>query len=426
MSHSQDSTLATIDLASPPRQYTPLPYASTPVRPGSQGTPAQTSETRRRGTSTPVTPSESPIVGNAVDPPAFIDTLSTHIDKIRKIKDEKEAYVPICYVLNSISRQLATTHDQAVLFTPNPNAPPIGDYLDRQCKPDILARLTSKEVLDAVLAKQQNLTDTVVSTPSSDPTGLPTGTPSWSQIIAVVEVKCQNRQKDLDQIDDYLRTLFLYRMDLPVIYGLLWRAADLRLLQGNASGTTPIGDCKWDNSAWKSILHSYVTSIYGVEKRRDQSLSYCPSNGAWTVNLSDAQYSMYPFHASSSHRRTTTVFLGWKKDDLDGKPLILKHSSLQDDARFSEGQLYKVAHGTDGMPGLARVEKCQTERDPLYSGRIRTRLVLSSVGRPLSQCPSVFELLLVFLDLVVGEWILFRSSRERFLILCSSPEDVRT
>jgi hypothetical protein len=210
-------------------------------------------------------------------------------------------------------------------------------------------------------------------------------------------------------------------MDLPVVYGLLWQAADLRLLQGSASGTTPIGDCKWDNSACKSILLSYFTSIYDVEKHRDETLSYSPSNGAWTVNLRDAQYIMHPFHASSFHRRTTTVFLGLKKVDLDGKPLILKHSSLQDDARFSEGQLYMVAHGTDGMPGLARLEKCEKERDPLYSGRIRTRLVLSSVGRPLSQCPSVFDLLMVLFELVVGEWILFRSSRDRFLILCSSP-----
>jgi hypothetical protein len=55
MSHSQDPTRAVIDLATPPRQYTALPYASTLVRPGSQGAAAQTSETRRQGTSTLVT-----------------------------------------------------------------------------------------------------------------------------------------------------------------------------------------------------------------------------------------------------------------------------------------------------------------------------------------------------------------------------------
>jgi hypothetical protein len=357
---------------------------------------------RQGGGSTPVTPTEPLNVANAVDSPAFLESLSTHIDKIREIRVEREAYTPICYVLNSISRQLATP-DHAVVFTPNPDTPPIGDYLDYRCKPDIVARRTSKDILDKVLEGQKTPTNPVVSAPSSDPTGLPTGTPSWSEILAVVKVKCHSRQSDLTQMDDCLRALFLYRMDLPIIYSLLWRAEDLRLWQESASGVTPIGESKWEESMWKSVLHSYVTKTYDIENLRDKSLSYLPSKRAWTVTLPDAKYSMYPFYTSSSPFRTTNVFLGWKEDDLDGKPLILKHSLLQDDGPFFEGPLFELAHSSGAVPGLARLEKYETEPDPHDSGRIRTRLVFSSVGRPLSQCPSVFELLQVFFDLVVGE-----------------------
>jgi hypothetical protein len=97
---------------------------------------------------------------------------------------------------------------------------------------------------------------------------------------------------------------------------------------------------------------------------------------------------------------------------------------LPDDARFFEGPLFQLARYSGDIPGLAHLEAYEIEPDPLDSGRVRTRLVLSSVGKPLSQCPSVIELLQAFLDLVVGEWILFRSSRDRFLILCSSRRDV--
>jgi hypothetical protein len=230
-----------------------------------------------------VTPTESPLVENEGEPPAhladFFESLLYHIRKIRQITAEKDAYTPICYVLNSISSRLATL-DHAIVFTPNPDAPPIGDYLDHRCKPDIVARLTSKDVLDAVLAKQQNLTDPVVSSPSPDPTGLPTGTPSWSELRTVVEVKCPSRPGDLPQMDGYVSALFLYRMDLPVVYGLLWRTADIQLLQRGASETTVIRESKWDNSAWKPILYSYVTDIYGMETLRDKSLSYSLNKGA--------------------------------------------------------------------------------------------------------------------------------------------------
>jgi hypothetical protein len=162
-----DSKLDVVDLTeTPPLQHPPPLYNSTPVRASNHGSAAQTSETCRRGSSTPVTPTEPPIiVGNTVDLPAFLDTLSTYIDKIRKLKDEKEAYIPICCILNT-SCQLVTGYNHAVLFTPNPDDPPIGDYLDYRCKPDIVARRTSKDTLNKVLEEQNNPTNPAA--PSSD------------------------------------------------------------------------------------------------------------------------------------------------------------------------------------------------------------------------------------------------------------------
>jgi len=232
------------------------------------------------------------------------------------------------------------------------------------------------------------------------------GTPvlPWSALISVGEVKCQNqRTSDQTQAEDYLRALFTYRTDLITVYGLLWQPRRLALLQGTASGIVSLQESTWQGSAWKRILYSYITRLYHLGHQRDHSLSYSAENEAWSVKVADTAYRMSPFYTSISPRRISTVFFGWKEDDPEQKPLILKRSLLPSDTRFFEGILFQLAHGANTIPGLARLEDHEHVPFPPGSDRVKTCLVWSSVGVPLSQCPSVFALLKVFFDLVVSE-----------------------
>ena len=248
------------------------------------------------------------------------------------------------------------------------------------------------------------LTKPIVCAASSGHSGAPI--PPWPRLTSVCEVKCQNqRTSDQVQAVDYLRALFAYRTDLTIVYGLLWRARRLALLQGTASGIVVIRESNWQDSAWKGILYSYVVNLYNLAS--DDSLSYSPENDAWTIKLNSGIYIMSSFHTSVSPRRTTTVFLGWKEDDPNRTPCILKRSLLPGDTRFLEGPLFRLAHSAGNIPGLARLDAHEHVPFPPDSDCVRAYLVWSSVGMPLSQCPSVFALLIVFFDLVVSECILF-------------------
>jgi len=137
----------------PPLRASPLPFNSTPIRLDNHAR-AQTTASRRQGTSTPTTPTETATVENeAGDPPAFFESLSANINKIRGMTVEADTYADVCYVLNYISRQVALPDGHAIIFASHPNTRPPGDYLNYGVKPDIVAYRTSNDVLDKALEK---------------------------------------------------------------------------------------------------------------------------------------------------------------------------------------------------------------------------------------------------------------------------------
>jgi len=175
----------------------------------------------------------------------------------------------------------------------------------------------------------------------------------------------------------------------------------LALLQGTALGIFPIQDSNWQGSAWKGILYSYITHLYDLDHLRDDSLSYSPENGTWSAKFDNAIYRMSPFYTLVSPH--IPVFLSWKKDDPEWKPCIFKCPLLPSNTCFFEGTLFQLAHSANNIPGLVHLEGHEHVPFPPDSDHIKTCLIWSSVGKPLSQCLSVFVLLKVFFNCVVSE-----------------------
>ena len=161
------------------------------------------------------------------------------------------------------------------------------------------------------------------------------------------------------------------------------------------------------------VLTQYVATIYQSEQTKDIKVDQMPATDhAWKVFIGSATYVAQPFYSSGPFGRMTRVLIaagtGAGEQSLN-KCLRLIKISFVDASSFNEKELYTKAHGNKYLPGLAI---CTASADRPNHGvtddsdniqRVKRLIALGSVGKPLSKCASVLELLKVTYDAVVSK-----------------------
>ena len=218
-------------------------------------------------------------------------------------------------------------------------------------------------------------------------------------------------QTTFHQLLNYLSTQLQYRLDLSAVVGLFARNDGYRICQLNPCVALYTKECKWNNL---DVLSDYAATIYAIEAGKDVSIKQITvTDHSWEVEIQQRIYVCQPFYARGPFGRMTRVLVAadtrWKGTEGDHLHLV-KISFVDRSSRFREWDLYEKSHVNGFIRGLALCIDHQVANKKLYGvkgvdiKRTKCSLVLGSVGRPLSRCGSVLELLKIMYDAVVSKY----------------------
>jgi hypothetical protein len=96
-------------------------------------------------------------------PDGWLKDLGAIKKEISLLKNEAEAYKPLCKLLNKISLEVFKRRKapSVVLFEPRNTSPPKGDYLGYKVTPDIIARNASVKDMEKRLNSKQKKGETL-------------------------------------------------------------------------------------------------------------------------------------------------------------------------------------------------------------------------------------------------------------------------
>ena len=239
----------------------------------------------------------------------------------------------------------------------------------------------------------------------------------------------RSNQCDFRHFFIHLSAQLQYRLDLSAVVGLFAHNAGYQICQLNPCLAFYTETSEWTDL--DSISH-YVATVYAIEAGKDADFKQLTNTDhSWEVEMQQRKFVAHPFYTSGPFGRMTRVLVA---ADAQGTTAsrehlhIIKLSFVDKPSRFRERDLYTKAHGNGFIRGLALciAHRVASQRRHGAKGydikRSKCSLALGSVGRPLSQCRSVLELLKVMYDAVVSTSFAL-ISRTRSLIVSLSTRD---
>ncbi|KAH7062812.1 hypothetical protein BKA62DRAFT_737689 [Auriculariales sp. MPI-PUGE-AT-0066] len=406
---------------------------------------------------------------NAVMNNPTVMTAFNHLKTIGRATETKY-YTPLDYVLNSISAALSHAWlffvKQAIVWYRNHDSGIYNDYMLSHCKPDSTA--TTSTIEDLRLA----LTIACERCKSGSNDGVrATGGLVWAAHVSMGEVKSKHDPR-LGQLKTYLHELCRYRPDLAVATGYSVQHTDskqpqLLLARCNARGfwSSKQYDLE-DKRAWIAyvvqVYHDLVTRLEFVNMARsttsntlvlelalpsedgdgepDSENEDDDADNAQKHDHSDGatkRIFISPFYAHAPPGRQTHVGFVLAEpsgnapvldDELDDAYFVDRSTKLvkfmrQNDRRKHEGRFYRHVSRRGLHPGIARVlswvrlrypgiHNCAdevTSERAQESDAVIDVSVLGSIGRPLSEIPTLRMKLCVFADACIALIAMHRS-----------------
>jgi len=237
-------------------------------------------------------------------------------------------------------------------------------------------------------------------------TGLP-----WHLLDSVIELKSKRDSDGPFQVGAYDGLLNQARPDKPGVYCLSLSPRQYRILWSDPSGLYSSEDFKWD-----SLLPfiSYVLSLYTPPDshiKLDDTITLDPNRDVqlsprWVVRFQGETYSAcrVEFVGSPWTRQSWIAISG----DAE-RPRIIKDQYQTRGRRYDEGILFDILQkdiSNSPAPGCVHVERhgevAGIQTPIAAKQRQRKRMVMTTYGRPLYDCPSVFEFLKVMYDTLEG------------------------
>ncbi|KAG9090908.1 hypothetical protein FRC06_000829 [Ceratobasidium sp. 370] len=317
---------------------------------------------------------------------------------------------PLLRLLNSISLQIFRLQHPplgkapALLFRTRHGNPIPHPFNRNPLSPDIVVEWGAWEVL------------TKLSRGSRDTSNLKSPSESWSDLVAVGEVKLKNKDPTF-QLENYLQNLLHLRPEQNAVLGLSVKPGGYRLFYHDASVIHRSEEFVWTPAP----LYSFIEKLYKNDFQ-DHSLAVLSTNGesnrAYTLQIKShrlVSLAARPEPGPGQRRFVAILF------DINEKSDRFQKDSWRDfRRRFFEGSMYAKAHHEKHIPGLmtilfygyvldARRRKLETTASQPEGGRrAKTRLISADVGQPLEDITSLSHFLRVMYDACVVQRNLYR------------------
>jgi hypothetical protein len=239
----------------------------------------------------------------------------------------------------------------------------------------------------------------------------------WHLSVSTGELKPGNLAVDgASQSTAYAGLLNQARPDKLGVYAFAMSPSKYRILWSDASGLASSEDMEWDNIL---PLISYIYSLYRPRRDHpefDTSITLVPNDNLalpprWTVTF---QGVIYP--------NCRVLFVGpmWTRQSWiavsggDNPGHVIKDQYHAVGRRFQEGKLFDILQeGLNGKPapGFVYVQ-CHGDVPGIHTPieatrRQRVRMVMSTLGDAITECPTVFQFLKAMYDALEGATLPF-------------------
>jgi hypothetical protein len=280
---------------------------------------------------------------------------------------------------------------------------------DTAAKPDIGAIIQSHhEIVQKRLAfpNEKRKTDSEDYHNHQIHTRLP-----WHLVDSVIELKPKRDSAGPFQLGAYAGMLNQARPDKPGVYCLSLSPRQYRILWSDPSGLYSSKDFQWDTLL---PFISYVLSLYqppDSHVKLDDTITLDPNRDVqlrprWVVRFQGETYSpCRVVFVGSPWTRQSWIAIS---DDAE-RPRIIKDQYQTSGRRYDEGSLFDILQkdiSSSPAPGCVHVEghgEVTGIRTPIEARqRQRKRMVMTTYGRRLHDCSSVFEFLKVMYDTLEG------------------------
>ena len=201
------------------------------------------------------------------------------------------------------------------------------------------------------------------------------------------------------------------RPDKPGVYCLSLSPRQYRILWSDPSGLYSSEDFQWDTLL---PFISYVLSLYtppDSHVKLDDTITLDPTRDVqlpphWVVRFQEETYSACRVvFVGSPWTRQSWIALSGDDEHLR----IIKDQYQTMGRRYEEGILFDILQNdisSGPAPGCVHVERhgevAGIQTPIAATQRQRKRMVITTYGRPLYDCPSVFEFLKVMYDTLEG------------------------
>ena len=318
-----------------------------------------------------------------------------------KVRDKESCKLSVCKALSalltSVSLDLPTADSGTVLIFASNYSQELGNLVVR---PDLLAFLGDR--------------DTAVSVASGATTSLDDMPPRQS-IICPVEVSSDGT--GTAQIENYMSDVARYDPNSTIQYGIYASREGFVLFAIGLADFTHWENVEWDHPNCANKIYSCVEII---RESRTSSKQIPPTIPRLISNFSleFEHWRLFLYKAMASHTSFTLLPLSFGR--LSRKPFvaiavasdgerdkpdivrIFKYSWYQEKHRGRERNLLLKLRG---VPGVVQIDEsmCSDLIDvDEWSGAVRSRLALKTIGYPLCSCESALEFLEAMYDLLEG------------------------
>jgi hypothetical protein len=356
---------------------------------------------------------------------------SEFVNLLRNIPDnrEKSYYGPIATLLNRLSLICSPRKDgesdrqtkAVVYYVRSENLIP-ADPFDLQLKPDIVAKLGTRQEVVANIQRAETVHAEDEYKPSKKT--VQSGQPTFPECVAAVEIKTDDGTAGSRQIISYVNGIKRNTPQSRMVFGMSARKEGYRFVKMSPCEIDLSLELNWDFDGYKPLLAFNKAILCSIDSH-SKELEYSVHNGqTWYITMGqdeEEDICLFPVFSSSGPGRMTWVGIGYVL-----KEGLLWHRTIKIvwfDVRksFLETDLYRYVHGQGIIPGLVRLLDRKVLDDDLLSStsgpdatgenvqRKKEALSLNNIGKPLSQCGSLLEILKVIYDTLESE-LLFKST----------------